>query len=377
MDFSGVLGAGRLGAFELGSAGVSEGGGGSLDQTVESGLSLTQHVTAYRIIDLSVEHTLDMVSEVVPTATDQSVSSVLALLQDVEVVRIISLNVASQMVLASAKNFSISPLNLSVSSPLNIQQDVQTHAAVQNISVESEMFLKSEAHRVLDISVGNTLNLTSTGSRTIFGKNEISLSQEVHVGRQYKLNDHLLLQSLVNCTVVAAHALHNIMNIKQSLAYTIDRAGMLCNYTPQVGSGDSGITPPSITAPVLGSAILTLYYPYTSPTTTLQLNNPEFSNKEQFGFQRIYRESRAGTLKVFADPTWPKYHTLSFEFSYLSQTKADALLAFLNESLGKEIKLLDHENRIWRGIITNPDDQVSQDVRNGRSASITFEGELV
>ena len=93
-------------------------------------------------------------------------------------------------------------------------------------------------------------------------------------------------------------------------------------------------------------------------------------------FNRISRETRGGTLVVFADPIWPKIQTLSLTFSGLTLTEADALLAFCDAHLGQEIGLLDWEHRYWKGVIMTPEDPIVQDTRDTYSASFEFEGEL-
>ncbi len=118
-------------------------------------------------------------------------------------------------------------------------------------------------------------------------------------------------------------------------------------------------------------------YPYVTPTTTVVLRNPEFGNRERLGFNRINRETRGGSLIVFADPQWPKIKTVQVTLNSLSADQAADLKAFLRESLGKEIGLLDYENRQWRGIITNPDTEVANPGRCDYTAILEFEGDLL
>jgi hypothetical protein len=89
------------------------------------------------------------------------------------------------------------------------------------------------------------------------------------------------------------------------------------------------------------------------------------------------RETRGGTLVVFADPIWPKIQSLVLNFSDLRSDQAQRLLAFLDAHLGEEVGVYDWEHRYWTGVIMTPADPVVQDGRDSFSASFEFEGELV
>ena len=93
-------------------------------------------------------------------------------------------------------------------------------------------------------------------------------------------------------------------------------------------------------------------------------------------FNRISRETRGGTLIVYADPIWPKIQTLALTFSGLRSTEVQELLQFLDDHLGQQIGLLDWEHRHWIGVVMTPDDPVVQDDKDSFSASFEFEGEL-
>ena len=69
-----------------------------------------------------------------------------------------------------------------------------------------------------------------------------------------------------------------------------------------------------------------MFYPATGTATdTLVLRAPEFGNKDRLQFNRISRETRGGTLIVYADPMWPKTQTLVLTFSALKPAQAEAL----------------------------------------------------
>jgi hypothetical protein len=123
--------------------------------------------------------------------------------------------------------------------------------------------------------------------------------------------------------------------------------------------------------PSFDYGLLTLQY----DSTTLVLRNPEFNDTYQRGYTRIQRETRGGTLIIFGDPNWTKTKRLTYTITALPD--ADAVLDFLQLSLGQLITLTDHFNREWQGIILNPNTAVTQNRNCDAEFQLEFEGELV
>jgi len=121
-----------------------------------------------------------------------------------------------------------------------------------------------------------------------------------------------------------------------------------------------------------------LVYPVTGPfDDTLSLRAPNLGNRDRFQGNRINRETRGGTLIVYADQMWPKIKTLVLQFSGLTSAEAQALHTFIDSHLGQEIGLMDWEHRFWSGVITTFDDPITQDGRGCKfSVGFEFEGEL-
>jgi len=120
-----------------------------------------------------------------------------------------------------------------------------------------------------------------------------------------------------------------------------------------------------------------LLYPATGiATDSITLPAPDFGNRDRLSFNRVLRETRGGTLIVYADPIWPKIQTLVLSFSGLTGAEAQALLEFFDNHLGQEIGLLDWEHRYWVGVVTTPDEPIVQDGKDSFSASFEFEGQL-
>ena len=169
------------------------------------------------------------------------------------------------------------------------------------------------------------------------------------------------------------------LEISHAVAYTLIREKTDEQFSPFVGSStQQGVPDPiDVTEPSLTPGNVQLAFPVNSPTTTLELRAPVFGNRDRLSAQRINRLTRGGELKIYADPQWPNNHTLVMEFTALTDQQVEAYLQFVATTLGKEIKLTDHEGRDWQGVLTVPDEPVVRNSRKNNSASLVFEGELV
>lgn len=166
--------------------------------------------------------------------------------------------------------------------------------------------------------------------------------------------------------------------LKQTLTYRISGAGTKCRekeYTPQLGEGGQTTKNLTLTAPTLVKDTLTLTYPYVSPTTTLTLKNPDFGNSDSLQLYRIDRHTHGRSRKIVSDDRWKTNETLELTMTNVCHVTTDAIVSFLNDSLGGEIGLLDWFGRQWRGIIVTPETDVITN-SGGWSITITFEGSV-
>jgi len=153
-------------------------------------------------------------------------------------------------------------------------------------------------------------------------------------------------------------------------------------YHPFVGeSSVSNPDPPpeELEGPIPGvTEPFMLTYPVVGPfSDTLVLRAPNLGNRDRFQMNRISRETRGGTLVVFADSMWPKIQTLVLDFSGLTWAEVSGLNTFMDDHLGQEIGMIDWEHRFWSGVITKLDDPIVQDGRGCKySVGFEFEGEL-
>ena len=198
------------------------------------------------------------------------------------------------------------------------------------------------------------------------------------VGKVFR--DAFTLTDLAAVNHIGGAVVSSVLAIDHSVAFIVVRPDTRWQYTPFVGTGAAAnpLPPPAVLhGPVPGIGTCRFVFPVVSPTVFVALRSPEFGNKDRLQFNRISRETRGGTLVVFADPMWPKVETLVLTFSGLTKVQAAELLDFMAAHLGLEVGFVDWEGRYWKGIIVNPTDPAVQDGRGAMyTASLEFEGEL-
>jgi len=211
--------------------------------------------------------------------------------------------------------------------------------------------------------------------------NWLSLSQTAAVDKCKTTRSTLALTGRATAARSGLRDAASALDLRQAATFSIVFAGVRQQYHPFVGEGAPGApTPPPVTVgpPEHVSLPFRLFYPASGTVTdSVTLRAPNLGNKDRLSFNRILRETRGGTLVVFADPIWPKIQTLVLTFSGLSATQSQQLLTFLETHLGEEIGLLDWEGRCWKGVVMTQTEPVVQDGRNSFSASLEFEGELL
>lgn len=137
-----------------------------------------------------------------------------------------------------------------------------------------------------------------------------------------------------------------------------------CSYSPQISPG-SLLTPIPSTGPSLvRRETVLLQYPFSSPTTSLEIRNPEFNDKIVLQVSRVQRYTRDYTLDLYRDSKWPKSVVLGWNFVALHLDKCDEIIDFCKLTVGKEIKVTDYDSRILKGIITRPDNPITQEGPN-------------
>jgi hypothetical protein len=184
-----------------------------------------------------------------------------------------------------------------------------------------------------------------------------------------------LTQSAVVAIVHATLPIVDTLQFRHSVGFVLISADATHQYHPFIGEGD-GLTPSAnCPTPVAGIGACRLCYPVSHPTESIILRSPEFSNRDRLQMNRISRETRGGTLIVFADAIWPKIQTLALTFSGLTRTQAQEYLLFVKEHLGLEVGFVDWEGFYWKGVIMNPSEPAVQDSKSIFTVSFEFECE--
>jgi hypothetical protein len=103
--------------------------------------------------------------------------------------------------------------------------------------------------------------------------------------------------------------------------------------------------------------------------------NPEFGNQDQLTFQRVTNKTRGGDIIVYRNAEWPTTEVLSLKFNFCSEVDYRRMLNMLRASIGLFINYRDHENKLWLGVIQNPDAEGHQTGRSSFEIELRFEGD--
>ena len=248
-----------------------------------------------------------------------------------------------------------------------LRDTVEVRRSVTNLSVIDYLQLTQSAVKSISLSVSHHISLLDVVTTLAFYESVVSalaLTQTI-VYYQSKL--------LVSTLVLAQTISHvTVFNRNVSSTLVLDSVVTLLD-------GDRFTTSSQFVLPILTDThSIVLTYPFQNPVLSVTLRAPEFNNQEQLEFHRINRRTRGGDLTIHRQAYWPSAERLIMKFTNLTHAAADSLLDFFNKTIGKEVGLLDHENRYWKGILLTPSALVKADT--GRecqySASLEFEGEI-
>jgi hypothetical protein len=275
------------------------------------------------------------------------------------------------------------PIYIEIRHSLAFEESVDARRAVTHVSVEDTLEFTERFGRVIPITVSESLSFTEEGVRRKTGivHDTLTFSETIRMGKGGSVHDTLVFDETAAAGGVYRRTVAENLGLKQACTCWIAGRRFDRQYAPFIGEGPSGApTPPdaALAAPPVGvDARFQLVYPATGAVAaTCTLRAPNLGNKDRLHFNRINRETRGGTLVVYADPAWPKTQVLVLSFSCLHRTEALALLTFLTTYLGQEIGLIDWESRYWRGLVTTTTDPVVEDAADQFTANFEFEGEL-
>lgn len=108
----------------------------------------------------------------------------------------------------------------------------------------------------------------------------------------------------------------------------------------------------------------------------LVLRCPELGDTEQIVKNRLLENARGLRLRDYRRSIWPAYRQLKYEFLGLKEEDQANILGFVKDTQGLEINLLDYNDRIWTGVISNPGLKVSHLNEFNYATTIEFEGSV-
>lgn len=275
------------------------------------------------------------------------------------------------------------PVYVDVYNTLGLTDEAVGYAGVVNVVVADTLAFQDVAGLVRSVSVNDALSLTDACIRQ--NRRDVSesltLAQAVVAGKSKLAFESLAFAETVAIGKIIYREVVEQLNLMQACAiWTDGPARFDSRYTPFIGDGPGVPNPPPsvLAGPAQGVVVpFQLRYPATGTVTaSCTLRTPNLGNRDRLSFNRVNRETRGGTLVVFADPRWPKTQTLVLSFSGLRRTEAMNLMEFLSSYLGQEIGLLDWEHRYWRGVVVTSDPLV-EDSADRFSVGFEFEGELI
>ena len=275
------------------------------------------------------------------------------------------------------------PIYVEIRHILRFEEDVYGHNSTINVTVAETVDFRETAGRVFEVTVSESIGFEEAGAKENkeVVQDVLAFSQTLAAGKSKGVYETLGLTQTIEIHGIFSRPVSESLGLQQACTCWIDGPRRFDRqYYPFVGDGANSPTPPSLAlnAPLEGiTAPFQLVYPAAGAVTdSCTLRAPNLGNRDRLGFNRINRETRGGTLVVFADPIWPKTQTLVLSFSGLRRSEGLDLLDFLSVHLGQEIGLIDWESRYWRGIVTATTDPVVEDSHDSFSVNFEFEGEL-
>jgi hypothetical protein len=248
--------------------------------------------------------------------------------------------------------------------------------------VEDDLGITDWVRVPITYSFTHTLNLTDSGSMTNL-YDVLTFTHTVKHAWGAVASNTLNLTHEMVANALFSRALDDDLGIGHTFTWYEDSPCSKKQYTPFQGEDTTGgPTAPPNELPYVQVSPMTdrmlLYYPAIGPATySITLRAPEMDNRDRNAYTRITRETMGGKLIVYADPTWPKVRTMVVTIIGLKTTQAADYQTFIRNTLGMEIGVTDWEGRLWAGVITNPEEPVTQDGRESWTITFSMECELL
>ena len=245
------------------------------------------------------------------------------------------------------------------------------------------MYLTQQIGLVLPVQhVTSTMNLISESPIGRF-EQTLNLTQTACIGYHQSPSHNLGITDSVQLEAIFVRSVNHSNFIGHSLTWYEEQTCGEKQYTPFQGENTVPAStytapPDTLQDPQGDTGNFSVYTPYLGvPSSKVVLRNPEMDNRDRNAYTRVNEETRGGKLIVFSDPTWPHIRTLAVTIIGLTEAKVDEFQDFLLDTLGQEIGLTDWEGRLWKGVVTNPDETATQDGKRGWTVTFEFEGEML
>ncbi len=358
--------------------------GGSWSPTAASTLTFTQSPVLTLPIPLTASSTLSFTQSSSSGLLTRTASNTLTLTQNVVSTVPGEIPLTASSTLAFTQAAAPGLFTRTATSPLNLSQaNNRARLKLGGISLtvsNTVSFTQSNARTLLldtglDLTASTSLTFTQ---RAIFPI-ELSAANSILFGHSNDSNVGKSAESTiefdqsVSMNVVRGLTASNSLTFRHSFTFIQLRSGVpistssgdACDitqhYSPLSGGGASLV--PAAPLTLIKHSDVFFFFPddqKCSPTESLTLRTPNFGDRDRNQFNRINRESRGGSLTIFRDPKWPSQRSLVMDFSAIKDSEVDALLLFLENTLGQSVGFRDWQGREWTGIIVTPDAAVTR-----------------
>lgn len=372
--------------------------GSSGEQTAGSTLELDQDVEVTLVVSESAVSTLSLTQEASVTGPiEVEASNTLSLSQSADAAGPKTVSAQSNIVLAQTARIP-EEIKVSANSPLALTQQVipsgpKSAVAESKLTLvdfadtqqkvraaESQLVLAQDVEVLVSKHAKNVLVLSQEADRTLIGtglSQLLDLSHEAKIPEQAEsqltlahsatfapftpaslVKSKLILTQEARANGTLGKLTSNVLTLAQAVAVIHERPGAKC----------LGLTIPPDNPSFTQGVKLSGVGDWTSPRSM------NLDDIDRIQSDRINRESRGGTLLVFADALWPQTETLLYSVSAIKRPVAHELLDFLSDNLGTPVTLTTHEGHQWTGLVINPDTAVIEDQRGSFTVQLEFEG---
>jgi hypothetical protein len=121
--------------------------------------------------------------------------------------------------------------------------------------------------------------------------------------------------------------------------------------------------------------MVTLTYPYGSPTVTIYLPNPILGDTDQITQSANFGMAMSG--RVYSYIMVGMTEKLLLDFTNLNFTEAALLKDFIYRAIGGDSGYLDQDSIQWRGVFINDPFEEVGTRRSYLSSTLEFEGERI